>query len=137
MFRWLDDARKEMIPLQIYFTSGLSGETEGHFEETIKVGRKITREYPVVSIGCNAIELEPASPRFLNPQDYGISLQFKNFIDYYRLYRNLAMGLPTPSHLGYRTRDLSESQIIEFSHRFRNEVALDQHGKLEEIYRGT
>jgi radical SAM superfamily enzyme YgiQ (UPF0313 family) len=136
LFRWLDHANSDMIPLQVYFSSGLSWETERQFEDTVKLGRKITREYPVVSIGCNAIELEPASPRFLRPEEHGVFLQNKSFADYFNMYRSIAQGFPVPTRLGYYTRDLSESTIIELSHRFRKAVSEELYDKVGKICGG-
>ncbi len=136
LFRWLDNARKEFIPVQIYFTSGLSGETERHFEETIKLGNKFVEEYPVVSISCNPIELEPASPRFLHPKNYGISLKVRNFGDFYKVFKGLASGSPTATQLGYRTDFLSESQIVELSRRFREAVSSKHYEKWQKFYFG-
>lgn len=124
LFRWLDDAKHEMIPIQIYFTSGLSGETEKHFEETINIGKKIVEEYPITSILCNSIDLEPASPRFLDPEKYEISLKFKDFNDFYNTFKELAENFPpaVSSVLGYRTNYLSERQIIELKQRFQKTI---------------
>ncbi|KPJ89931.1 MAG: hypothetical protein AMS17_00115 [Spirochaetes bacterium DG_61] len=137
LFRWLDDARKEIIPVQLYFTSGLSGETERHFEKTIKLGKKLVVEYPVVSISCNPIELEPASPRFLHPKRYGISLKVRSFIDFYNIFKRLASGLPATTQLGYRTDFLSEPQIVELSRRFREAISLKHYEKWQKFYFGS
>jgi len=136
LFRWLDNAKQEMIPIQLYFTSGLSGETEKHFDETINLGKRIAEEYPIVSLSCNAIEMEPCCPRFLYPEKYGVSLKFRQFIDFYNAYKRLAEGLPISSILGYRTDHLSESQIIELSRRFREITSLTQYEKWQKLTRG-
>jgi len=136
LFRWLDNVKKEIIPVQLYFTSGLSGETKRHFEETIKLGKKLVEEYPIVSISCNPIELEPASPRFLYPKKYGISLKVKSFIDFYNVFKRLARGLSITTQLGYRTDFLSEPQIVELSLRFREEISSKNYEKWQKFYFG-
>lgn len=136
LFRWLDDVKSEIIPLQLYFSSGLSGETKDSFEDTIKVGKRAVERYPVVSASCNPIELEPACPRFIYPKKYGIVPSFTRFTDYYDAFRKLAEGLPVTSRLGYRTDWLSEPEIIELSQRFREVVRLAEYEKWRKVSRG-
>ncbi|MEM2893925.1 MAG: radical SAM protein [Candidatus Bathyarchaeia archaeon] len=134
LLRWLENIKREMIPIQLYFTSGLSWETVSHFEETIKLAKRIVEEYPVVSISCNPIELEPASPRFLSPKKYGISLKTRKFIDFYNVFKGLAEGLPIHSQLGYETNYLSEPLIIELSQQFREIMSSVQYNKWEKFF---
>lgn len=122
LFRWLNNAKLEMIPIQLYFTSGLSGETKEHFEDTIRIGLRTIEEYPVVAISCNPIELEPASPRFLFPEKHGVSLKFRQFIDFYNTFKGIAQGVPISSRLGYSTDQLSELQIMELSQHFQETI---------------
>jgi radical SAM superfamily enzyme YgiQ (UPF0313 family) len=125
LLRWLNYAKDEMIPVELYFTSGLSWETKDHFEETINLGRKIAKDYPmVVSIVCNPIILEPCCPRFISPKEYGISLKFRRFKDFYNTYERFAKGLPIISSLGYETEQLSETEIIQLSQRFNEVVTI-------------
>lgn len=137
LLRWLDDLREERMPIQAYFTSGLSGETESNFEDTIKLGKKLVEEYPVVSISCNPIELEPASPRFLHPKEYGITVKTRSFTDFFNTFKSLASGLPVASQLGYETDYLTEPEIIKLSLRFREAVTLAHSRQLEELYPGA
>lgn len=136
LFRWLDNAKHEMIAIQLYFTSGLSGETEKHFEDTINLGKKIVEQYPVVSMSCNAIELDPCCPRFLHPKKHGVSIKFRQFIDFYNVFKGLAEGLPVSSRLGYRTDYLSEPQIIELSQRFKKMISFKEYEKWQKLTRG-
>lgn len=136
LFSWLDKVKKESIPIQLYFTSGLSGETEKNFEETIKLGKKVVEEYPIISLSCNPIELEPASLRFLFPKKYGISLKIRNFMNYYNLYKSLEKGSQVSTRLGYRTDYLSETQIIELSQRFRKIISSKLYEKWEKFFFG-
>jgi len=123
LFHWLNHAKDEMIPIELYFTSGLSWETKDHFEDTIQLGRKIVKDYPmVVSNVCNPIIMEPGCPRFVAPKEYGISLKFRRFADFYDTYERFANGLPIRSSLGYETNQLSETEIIQLSQRFNELV---------------
>ncbi|MEM4675773.1 MAG: hypothetical protein QXM12_05725, partial [Nitrososphaerota archaeon] len=122
LLRWLEMLEEEMVPAELYFASGLSGETVEEFNKTMKLGERILRTYNnVVAISCNPLFLEPCSPRFLLPKKYGIRLKFRSFSDFYKTYKYLAEGTVPPSRLGYDTEYLNESQIIELSSKF-NEV---------------
>ncbi|RLI33729.1 hypothetical protein DRO66_09780 [Candidatus Bathyarchaeota archaeon] len=119
LFRWLSNAKEELIPIELAFSSGLSGETENHFDDTIKVAKKIVEQYPMVlDMYCIPSSLEPCSPQFLNPEKYGLTLKFTKFLDYYDFFKRISVGLPPSSILGYETNLLSEAQILELSKRF-------------------
>jgi len=136
LFRWLDDVKEESIPVQLYFSSGLSGETQYNFQDTIKVGKRIVEKYPVVSISCNPIEMEPACPRFMSPREHGVIPEFTRFFDFYDTFKRLAEGVPPSSRLGYRTDQLSEPEIIGLSQRFREEVRLTEYEKWRKVTHG-
>jgi radical SAM superfamily enzyme YgiQ (UPF0313 family) len=119
LFRWLEDAKREQVQLEIYFASGLSWETAENFEDTIRLAEVILHDYTVVVMICNPIVMEPASPRYLQPQKYGIiNARFRSFIDYYNHHGLLAEGLPVESQLGYETIWQTEEQIIDNSTKF-------------------
>ncbi|MCW4037646.1 MAG: radical SAM protein [Candidatus Bathyarchaeota archaeon] len=121
LFRWLSHAKEELIPVELAFASGLSGETEKHFDDTINMAKKIVEEYPMVlDLYCIPASLEPCSLQFLNPQKYGLTLKFTSFLDYYDFFKRISEGAPTSSILGYETNLLSEQQILELSQRFYN-----------------
>lgn len=123
LLRWLEMLEEENVPAELYFASGLSGETVEEFKKTMKLGEKIIRTYRnVVAASCNPLFLEPCSPRFLMPKKYGIRLKFKRFSDFYETYRCFAEGAVPSSRLGYDTEHLDESQIIELSGKFNDMV---------------
>jgi len=66
--------------------------------------------------------MEPGCPRFVAPKEYGISLKFRRFADFYDTYERFANGLPIRSSLGYETNQLSETEIIQLSQRFNELV---------------
>jgi radical SAM superfamily enzyme YgiQ (UPF0313 family) len=124
LFTWLNHI-KEMIPTELYFTSGLTGETVKHFGETIRLGKKIVAEYSnIIHIACNPIFLEPCSPRFLDPKKFGIVIKFPQFVDFYVTYKRFALGFPVSSRLGYETEYLSERDILNFANYFNNHVSV-------------
>lgn len=127
LFKWLEITKQEWVQLEIYFATGLSWETNENFGETIEVAKAIAHEYPVVVMMCNPIVMEPASPRYLYPDKFGImKLRFRSFMDYYEHHRRLAEGIPVESQIGYETIWQTEEQIIGNSTRFEKEFASTQ-----------
>ncbi len=119
LFRWLGHAKEELIPVELAFSSGLSWETEKHFDDTINMAKKIVEQYPMVlDMYCIPASLEPCSLQFLDPQKYGLTLKFTGFLDYYDFFKRISEGAPTSSMLGYETNLLTEPQILGLSKRF-------------------
>jgi radical SAM superfamily enzyme YgiQ (UPF0313 family) len=119
LFRWLSHAKEELIPVELAFSSGLSWETEKHFDDTINMAKKIVEQYPMVlDMYCIPASLEPCSLQFLDPQKYGLTLKFTGFLDYYDFFKRISEGAPTSSMLGYETNLLTEPQILGLSKRF-------------------
>ncbi|MBS7638587.1 radical SAM protein [Candidatus Bathyarchaeota archaeon] len=126
--RWLEHAMEEAVPVEAYFSTGLSSETPEAFEETIRLAERMVKRYPIASIACNPLVLEPGSPRHLRPEDFGLRIKFRDFLDYYERFRRLALGLPAESRLGYDTEWQSEHQIIDNSFRFNQRISSMQKG---------
>jgi radical SAM superfamily enzyme YgiQ (UPF0313 family) len=119
LFRWLDDLKAELMPVEVAFAAGLPGETSQHFNQTIRLAKRIREEYPMVlNMYCIPLTVEPNSPMFLAPEKYGVILKFQAFQDYYDFFSNIANGLPLQSVLGYETNKLNEAQILDLSRRF-------------------
>jgi radical SAM superfamily enzyme YgiQ (UPF0313 family) len=137
LFQWMSNAKNEMVPLEIYFASGLSWETQENFEETIELAMLILEDYPIVAMSCNALVMEPASPRFLQPDKFGVKLKFKKFTDFYNHFRRLATGMPVESKLGYETKWQTEDQIIGNSFRFIEKIGLGQPSRWLDIKSGN
>lgn len=137
LFRWLRDARSEMVALEIYFASGLSWETPETHEETLEMAKSILEGYPVVSMSCNPIQMEPGGIRYIEPEKYGIKPKWSGFIDYYNLFRRRAEGLQVDSQIGYDTIWQTEEQIIENSMRFDKVVGSDQPERWKRLKEGN
>lgn len=118
LFHWLNDALDSFTPLEIYFASGLSWETKENFEETINIAEAIIKDYPVVTMSCNPIQIEPGGLRYIQPDKYGTKPKWVNFMDYYNHFECRAKGLHIDSQIGYETIWQTEEQIIENSVRF-------------------
>jgi radical SAM superfamily enzyme YgiQ (UPF0313 family) len=119
LFRWLDNLKAELVPVEVAFAAGLPGETIQHFDQTIRLAQRIRENYPMVlNMYCIPLTIEPNSPMFLAPEKYGVTLKFQRFRDYYDFFANVAQGLPFQSVLGYETDKLTEPQILDLSQRF-------------------
>lgn len=116
--KWMNYARNEYVPLEIYFASGLSEETPENFNETIKLAEKVIENYPIVSMSCNPIQLEPGGKWFEEPDKFGVIRKFTAFKDFHDLFKNMSMGVKVDSRLGYNTIWQKEEQILENSFRF-------------------
>ena len=136
LFAWLESVKRELVPAEIYFASGLSWETPENFHETIGLAKRILDDYPVVNMGCNPLVMEPACPRFLHPDRYGVKLKFKAFLDYYERFESLARGLPSKTQLGYDTIWETENQIIENSVLFNKTVTAEPPRRWEALRKG-
>jgi radical SAM superfamily enzyme YgiQ (UPF0313 family) len=136
LLKWLRMAEEELVPVEIYFSTGLSWESFEDFEETLKLAENVVEEYPIVSISCNPLVMEPACPRFLEPKRYGVRLRFREFLDYYHLFKALAEGRSPPSQLGYDTQWQSEPQIIKNSLRFQRLFEAREPDRWRRLLRG-
>jgi len=116
--QWLETSREEYIPVEVYFASGLSGETQENFGETLELARSILEKYPIISITCNSIQMEPGGPWYIDPGRYGIRPKWKGFMDYYNLFKASADGIPPRSQLGYDTDWQTEQEILGNSIKF-------------------
>ena len=122
--------------MEVYFASGLSGETQENFGETLELARSILEKYPIISITCNSIQMEPGGPWYMDPGRYGIRPKWKGFMDYYNLFKASAEGIPPRSQLGYDTDWQTEQQILGNSIKFNEMLEGFALGRWELIEKG-
>jgi len=103
----LNYLRNKKINTVLYFTAGLPFETLDDFTETLKLVNFL-KTYKNIFIYAVPIEIEPASPMFLNPKKYGIKLKRKTFDDFYKAHKKRSM-------LGYETPYFKEDEIPELT----------------------
>lgn len=135
--KWMGYAMGEFVPIEIYFASGLSGETPENFNDTMRLAEKVIENGPVVSMSCNPIQLEPGGKWFEAPKKYGIIRKFTRFADFYDLFRKLSIGMNVESRLGYDTKWQKEEQILENSFRFDQIFSRAQPSYWTEILEGA
>ncbi len=98
---------KKGVNAGIYFSGGLPLETEKDLGETIALQRHLTKYKNIKQIITYPIELDPASPMFLNPEKFNIILTRKTFIDYYMDHSKLLFSR------GYYISGSSEKKMMK------------------------
>ena len=112
---WCDQVLDRGIRPTVCFTMGLPFETLSDFEQTLALMERLSRGGTQVVVG--SYKLEPGSPIYRDPERYGVTLYRRCLADYLEHTRLLALGLPTPHPLGYRTAAFSERQILRLQFR--------------------
>ncbi|MEM7033867.1 MAG: radical SAM protein, partial [Chloroflexota bacterium] len=73
------------IPIFIYFSLNLPGETPETFQKTLKLAAQINRVYPPELLRmlnpCHT--LDPVSPMLIRPDIFDLDVHYKTFKDYY------------------------------------------------------
>lgn len=95
----LDGLRKNQVFCDLFFTLGVPFEKEEDLHQTIQLQRKIRDRYPNVrAIRTFTIEMEPGSPWYLDPEEFGVKTSLRNFMDFYRYHSGEESAF---SSLGY------------------------------------
>ena len=96
LFQVLSWLRRHQIPIFIYFSTNLPGETEKTFRRTIELAQEIARFYPGEMLRmlnmCHTVD--PLSPMALDPDEYGIRVNMRTFEDYYSYCQRTARARP-------------------------------------------
>lgn len=100
------------VNARIYFTAGLSGETRDDFVQTLVLVNRIRTEFPQMPIHAMPIEIEPASPIYMDNEKYGIKTSRKSIKDFYEAHKK-------QSGVGYSTEHFSEKDIPEITNLVR------------------
>jgi len=77
-------AEEKRVRTLVYFSMGIPGETREDFEETLRLKKRIEKEFRYAKTDTFAIEIEPASPWHLDPERYGITLFRRRLADFLR-----------------------------------------------------
>lgn len=100
---------KYNIPTILYFTAGLPHETSDHMNETTQLSASLKKQYGKIIDGifCIPVQIEPGSPLFENPEDWGVHSKRSCFMDFYRSHGDVDSG--PFDYLGYATNTLAEA----------------------------
>ncbi|MBT3192154.1 MAG: radical SAM protein [Verrucomicrobia bacterium] len=113
----LKSADRRGIRTMVFFCIGLPGEHMEEFQETLDLRDRILRECEHATVEAFMIEIEPASPWFLDPEKYGITLGRRTLDDF--LTQESRSNYSSMSSLGYTSSFFGDEPIDEetFSRR--------------------
>ncbi len=126
LVKFLEELKKKGFKAMVYFISGLPWETEKDWGETLKFGKKLSKNYQMLfvksydtiisrNLCAPPLYIEPGSPIYTNPDKFQMCLGRKSFKDYVNDSR-----CPNPnSFLGvYRYKFGSEKNVINNTKKF-------------------
>ena len=105
------------VKMKTYFTVGMPFETQQDLTLTRELMKYLIDKY-MCEIVVYPIELEPASPMWLHPEQFGLTLTRKNFMDFYHQHNNNVS-------MGYYTDSFTEEQIKELVEDLKKQVQTD------------
>ncbi len=96
------------VPLLVYFSLNLPGETEQTFEKALALAERVYSFYPLhlLRIINSYHTLDPLSPMSLHPEKYGIEVSMSSFADFYKYCQLTCCNEPgarTGMHRGYKS----------------------------------
>jgi hypothetical protein len=108
LYRTMQTIEDECIPMIIYLTIGLAGETSEHINGNVEFSRYLRKRFTYLSsILMVPVQLEPASPVFEHPEKYHITTERTCFRDFYDYHQQPDSNPYT--YLGYVTKALHEA----------------------------
>jgi radical SAM superfamily enzyme YgiQ (UPF0313 family) len=107
----LKSADRRGIKTMVFFCIGLPGEHMAEFQETLDLRDRILRECKHATVDAFMIEIEPASPWFLDPEKYGIVLARRTLNDF--LTQESRTTYSSMTSLGYTSSFFGDDPIDE------------------------
>lgn len=114
--------KDEEIPILLYMTIGLSGETaediDGNVQYTKDLRKRFKNAFDIILV---PVQLEPGSPLFEEPEKYGAVTERKCFKDFYEYHKRPESN--PYSYLGYATESIQEAacDLEKFNEFINNE----------------
>jgi hypothetical protein len=140
LFSILDYLESEGVVAELYFSVGNSGESRDEFYTTLQIAGTILTKYRnIVGPGCYPVDIEPCAPFSLSPDKFGLELYRKSFMDFFEFEKRKLLGQVIEHPLGYRTKYMSEVDMIHLSRAFSNmlvqkALAFGQEDDLKEVF---
>ena len=96
------------VPLLVYFSLNLPGETEQTFDKAIALAERVYSFYPLhlLRIINSYHTVDPLSPMSIHPEKYGVEVSMSSFADFYKYCQLTCCNEPgarTGMHRGYRS----------------------------------
>ena len=122
LFDVLEFARDAQLDTQLWFMTGLPGETKEDYQLSLEMAKNLLMENMISEAACFALNIEPGSPIHLEPEKYGIRLFRRSFMDFYKWGEEAASGQKLKHYLGFEKQDLGENEILEMAKHFNKTV---------------
>ncbi len=111
------------VPVYIYFSLNLPGETMRTLDETLTLARRICDLYPPRKLRmanmCHTVD--PASPLAQRPREYQVRVQFDSLLDYYEYCRQtptIQQGVRLEAWRGFRALDYQAQPLDLMAQRW-------------------
>lgn len=136
----LDRLRAHELPLYVYFSLNLPGETPSTFRETLRMAEEICRRYPphLLRMINKCHTIDPVSPMSETPTRFGVRPEFKTFLDYYQYCECTAWQarhVTRGSLRGFTTAKLHPNQIEQMAQEW-DAFAASQEARCFPVPRG-
>lgn len=122
MYKTMQYIDENEIPMLIYLTMGLPGETSKDLNDTEALSKDLRSKFKyLISVIVIPVQLEPGSPLFDEPEKYQAVTERKCFKDFYEYHKRPDSN--PYSYLGYATQSLEEAEcnIDKFGQYISNE----------------
>lgn len=104
LFHVLSILKRHNVPIYVYFSLNLPGEDEKTFEKTLNLAERIASFYPpnILKMTNQCHTVDPYSPMSIRPEEYGIKVSMRNFMDYYRYCQQTCVTRPDMNRGAFR-----------------------------------
>lgn len=124
----LQTLKRYEIPIFIYFSLNLPGETFATFKETLQLAHAIGQTYPphLLRMLNPCHTLDPLSPMSRQPEAFGMTVHYKSFMDYYHYCKGTA----------WQSRQVVRGQHRGFEMGGRPTPMVEQMAQLWDLFAG-
>ncbi len=124
--RMLETLRQYRVPIFIYFSLNLPGETFKTFKSTLQLANEVGKVYPhdLLRMLNPCHTLDPVSPMSRQPDAYGMEVHYKSFMDYY----NYCKGT------GWQPRQVIRGQHRGFEMKGRPAQVVEQMAQIWDMF---
>jgi len=113
LFRVLSTLKRHNVPIYVYFSLNLPGEDEKTFEKTLDLAKRIASFYPsnILKMNNQCHTIDPYSPMSMRPEEYGIKVSMRNFMDYYHYCQQTYVTRPDINRGAFRGFTYNDRQV--------------------------
>ena len=124
----LQTLKKYEIPIFIYFSLNLPGETFATFKETLQLAHAIGQSYPphLLRMLNPCHTLDPLSPMSRHPEAYGMTVHYTTFMDFYTYCQGTA----------WQPRQVMRGQHRGFEMKGRPTPIVEQMAQMWDLFAG-